>query len=226
MHLLLVTRDPALVATVSDLSAEREIETAVVQHVAQATNDLQRAKYEGVMLDSDSVSGTADVLACLLGSPSNRNAVVVTIATGHVSAEVRKYSNFLLQRPLRPVFMKKTFAVVRSLMQREFRHYFRCSVELPITLQRNSGERLNCTSINLSRTGVAVSSSRSLAPGEEVAFEFVLPGRAVISGRGEVIWDDRHGKSGLRLCCRTPQMGLELESWLDLCASGTEGLVS
>jgi len=225
LHLMLVTRDPALVASISDLSSDCEIQTNVVPHASQASSDVQRTKFEGVLLDSDSVSGTADVLVSLLGSPSNRNAVVVTIATNKVSAEFQKYSHFVLHRPLKPVAMKKTFAVMHSLMQREFRRYFRRSVELPITLQRKSGERLNCTTINLSRTGVAVTCPRPLDPGEEVGFDFVLPGRAAVSGNGEVIWDDKHGKSGLRLCCRTPQMRLELQSWLDLCASGTEGLI-
>lgn len=222
---MLVTRDPALVATVSHLSNDREIQTNVVPQAFQASGDLQRAKFEGVLLDCDSVSGTADVLISLLGSPSNRNAVVVTITTGKVPAEFKKHSQFILQRPLKPVALRKTFAVVHSLMQREFRRYFRFSVELPITLQRKPGERLNCTTINLSRTGVAVNCPRPLELGEEVSFNFVLPGRTAVSGNGEVIWDDKHGKSGLRLCCRTPQMRLELETWLDLCASGTEGLI-
>jgi len=222
---MLVTRDPALVATVSDFSSTHEIQTNVVQQVPQASGDLQHAKFEGVLLDCDSVSGTTDVLVSLLGSSSNRNAVVVTIATGKVSAEFRKYSHFILQRPLKALAMRKTFAVVHSLMQREFRRYFRFSVELPITLQRKSSERLNCTTINLSQTGVAVNCPRPLELGEEVSFSFVLPGRAAVSGNGEVIWDDKHGKSGLRLCYRTPQMRLELQTWLDLCASGTEGLI-
>ena len=221
---MLVTRDPALVATVSDSSNDRETEIEIVQHALQASGNLQHAKFEGVMLDCDSVSGASDILASLLASRSNRNAVVVTIATGAVAEEFKKYSHFMLRRPLKPAFVRKTFGVVHSLMRREFRRYFRCSVEIPITIQRKSGERLNCTTINLSRAGVAMTCPCPLATGEEVSFDFVLPGRAAVSGSGEVIWDDKHGKSGLRLCCRTPQMRLELESWLDLCASGTEGL--
>jgi hypothetical protein len=224
LHLMLVTRDPALVATVSELSRDQQIQTSVVSHALQACGDVRRTKFEGVLLDCDSVSGTAEVLVSLLESTSNRNAVVVTIATGKVSAELQKYSHFLLRRPWKPVAIRKTFGVVHSLMQREFRRYFRLSVELPITLQRKSGERLNCTTTNISRTGVAVTCPRPLKPAEEVSFEFVLPGRAAVSGTGEVIWDDKHGKSGLRLRCRTPQMRLELEAWLDLCASETEGL--
>jgi hypothetical protein len=222
---MLVSCDAALIATISHLSIDHEIQTNVASQASQASGDLQRAKFEGVLLDCDSVSGTADALVSLLGSASNRNAVVVTVFTGNVSAEFKKHSHFLLGRPLRPMFMKKTFAVVHSLMQREFRRYFRCSVELPITIQRKSGERVNCTTINLSRTGAAVNGPRPLEPGEEVTFNVVLPGRAAVSGNGEVIWDDKHGKSGLRLCCRTPQMRLELETWLDLCASGTDGLI-
>jgi len=221
---MLVSRDPDLIGTLSNLSSDCKIDADVVQHASQASGDLARAKFEGVVLDCDSVSGTADVLLSLLGSPSNRNAVVLTIATPQVPPDFRKHSHFVLQRPLKPAFMKKTFAVLHSLMQREFRRYFRYSVELPITLFRKSGERLNCTTINLSQTGVAVLCPRPLEAGEEIGFELVLPGRAAIDGSGEVIWDDKHGKSGLRLCCRTPQMRLELHTWLDLCASETEGL--
>lgn len=219
LHLMLLTRDPALVAAVSDFSGDCEIPVDTVQHAYDASACLERAKFEGVMLDCDSVSGAADVLVSLLASRSNRNAVVVTVATGTVSPEFKKHSHFILQRPLKPTFMRKTFAVVHSLMQREFRRYFRASVQLPFVLQRHSGERLHCTTTNLSRTGVALTSPRPLDPGEEVNFDCVLPGGTSLSGRGEVIWDDKHGKSGLRLCCRTPQMRQELEAWLDGIAS-------
>jgi hypothetical protein len=86
---MLVSCDAALIATISHLSIDHEIQTNVASQASQASGDLQRAKFEGVLLDCDSVSGTADVLVSLLGSASNRNAVVVTVFTGYVSAEFK-----------------------------------------------------------------------------------------------------------------------------------------
>ena len=210
---------------VTSVASEHDVCTHAVAQASQACKDLRVSKFEGVMLDCDSILGAAPVLSSVLESPSNRNSVILAIISGAVPSDFRKYSHFVVQRPLRPVLLRKTFAIVRSLMQRELRRYFRHAVELPITVIRKGGERLNCTTLNLSRSGLALCSPRPLDPGEEVSVQFVLPGRAAVSGSGEVIWDDRHGKSGLRLCCRTPQMRLELESWLDLCASRTEGLI-
>lgn len=225
LRLLLVSQDSELVSTVTDVAGEHKIRTLAVEQAATACTDLNGSKFEGVMLDCDSVLGAAPVLSSVLESPSNRKAVIIAIVTGAVPTDFRKHSHFVMQRPLRPVFLRKTFTVVCSLMQRELRRYFRYAVELPITITRKGGERLNCTTLNLSKRGLAVCGPRPLGLGEEVSLEFVLPGRAAVSGSGEVVWDDRHGKSGLRLCCRTPQMRLELETWLDLCASGTEGLI-
>jgi hypothetical protein len=45
---------------------------------------------------------------------------------------------------------------------------------------------------------------------------FVLPGgKSQTRARGVVMWDDKHGKAGLSLECVSPQMQLELDSWLD-----------
>jgi len=222
VHLLLVSQDPALVAMVTNMASEYKVRTLAVEQASNACMDLRASKFEGVMLDCDSVLGIAPVLSAVLESPSNRRSVIVAVLTDFVSSDFRKYSHFVVQRPLRPVFLRRTFAIVYSLMQRELRRYFRYAVELPIAVTRKGGERLNCTTLNVSKSGVALCSPRPLELGEEVSLHFVLPGSAAVEGSGEVVWDDRHGKSGLHLCCRTPQMRLELESWLDLCASGAE----
>ena len=32
---------------------------------------------------------------------------------------------------------------------------------------------------------------------------------------GTVVWDDKHGKTGISLTCANPQYQIDLDSWLD-----------
>ena len=103
-----------------------------------------------------------------------------------------------------------------GLMTRERRRYFRCVAEITVHVVRDSGEEAACKTINISSNGMAMSTPTSFQTGEKVPGSFVLPGGASqIRARGAVMWDDKHGKAGISLECVTPQMQLELDSWLD-----------
>jgi hypothetical protein len=44
----------------------------------------------------------------------------------------------------------------------------------------------------------------------------VLPGASSQTrARGTVVWDDKHGKTGLSLECVNPRMQTDLDAWLD-----------
>src|SRR5690348_11081821 len=108
LHVLLLSADPVLVTTFTDISQEFGIEahpSSVTQHAAE---QLAQSKYEGVLVDFDTVSGARPILAAARQSPSNKNAVVFAVASQAASAlnALDDRAQFLLRRPLDRASMK------------------------------------------------------------------------------------------------------------------------
>lgn len=81
LHLLLLTVDPLLVTTFTGASKELGIEAQSTEDSHQLSEHLNRAKYEGVVLDFDTVSDAHPALASVRESRSNKNAIVFAVAS-------------------------------------------------------------------------------------------------------------------------------------------------
>jgi len=68
--------------------------------------------------------------------------------------------------------------------------------------------------MNVSSNGMAVATPLILKPAEIVDILLQLPDGFAVCAIGIVIWDDKHGKSGLHFQCKTPEMRHKLDSWL------------
>ncbi len=198
MRALLVTPDPWLTVNFTDISREVGIEVQTSAKTDGIPEELGRAKYEAVLLDFDMVANAMSILAAMRQNPSNRNAVVFAVATGVEQGQqaLHNGANFLFKRPLEAKQVRRVLYAAYELMVRERRRYFRCAVELPVLLIHASSESdFRCTSMNISSSGMALNT----------------PSRAI----GTVVWDDKHGKSGIGFKCTTPQHQSDLDAWLD-----------
>ncbi len=150
-------------------------------------------------------------------SPSNRTAVVFAVSsdTAYRQQALAQGANFVFERPFILAEIRNVLRAAYDLMIRERRRYFRCAAELPILLvKKTSGTDIRCTTINVSSSGMALATPSSLTLGEEVEIVLLLQGGLTIRASGTVVWDDKHGKSGISFRCRTPQMQAALDSWL------------
>lgn len=105
-----------------------------------------------------------------------------------------------------------------ELMVRERRRYFRCVAEVPVLLvQTRSGADCKCTTINVSSNGVDLKVPSPLQPGGEIHLILFLQGvDTFVRAIGSVVWDDKHGKTGISFRCANPQYQIELDSRLDV----------
>jgi hypothetical protein len=78
-----------------------------------------------------------------------------------------------------------------------------------------SGKNLQCLTTNISSNGMAVKTPVPLKLAETMDIALLLPQGGTVRATGIVIWDDKHGKCGLKLQCRGPEMRKKLDSWLD-----------
>jgi hypothetical protein len=67
----------------------------------------------------------------------------------------------------------------------------------------------------VSSDGLGIKSPVPLRLGQQLEITFTLPDGFVVEATGIVIWDDKHGKSGLKFSCRQPEMRHRLDYWLD-----------
>jgi hypothetical protein len=101
-------------------------------------------------------------------------------------------------------------------MTSERRRCFRCAVEVPAHMVRASGEEVICKTINISTNGMAVSTPVAFDLGEKLQVSLALQDSGLpIRAQATVVWDDKHGKSGLSMECANALLQRKLDSWLD-----------
>jgi hypothetical protein len=134
-------------------------------------------------------------------------------------------ANFVFERPFVTQEIRRALYAAYERMLGERRRYFRCALELPVLIIRSSsGLSLECVTMNVSSSGMAVKTATQLSQGEAVYISFVPPDKFTVRATGVVIWDDKHGKSGIRLQCSGPEMQHRLASWLDSQLAAQENL--
>lgn len=219
LRALMVTSDLSLATSFKQISKEVAIEAQTSAIALGIPEELSTAKYEAVLLDFDTVPSAMLTLSAIRQSRSNEKAVVFAVATEAVQGKriLQNGANLLLERPIEARQIRRVLHAAYDLMLRERRRYFRCAVELPVVLvQVSSGVGFRCTSINMSSNGIAVSASAQFTPGEQVQIIVFLRNPEInIRAIGMVVWDDKHGKTGICFTCTSPQHQKDLDTWLD-----------
>jgi len=217
---LLVTPDPWLVQNFTSVCRELGIEAQSSTTTNRVPEELGQAKYEAVLVDFDIVPETRTILADIRGSRGNRNALVFAVATDTAQRHqaLRQGVNFIFERPFDAKEIRRLLYAAYDLMVRESRRYFRCTAELPALLtQASVGIDLKCTTTNISSNGMALRTPAPLHPGEAVHITLFLQGAGrAVRANGTVVWDDKHGKTGLSFQCGIPQDQNDLDAWLNV----------
>jgi DNA-binding response OmpR family regulator len=215
---LLVTHDHEMVGVFSDLF--REIGVAVQSYGDEsgAEMGLRVVRFEALVLDFDTLRKTLPIIKSLRDSHSSKNALVFAVASDSDARQraLEQGANFAFERPFQPARIKQVLHTAYGLMLRERRRYFRHAVKLTVRMRRNSGIELQCTTMNISRNGMAVNIPCMLDLGETLELVFTLPDvSCVVTAEGTVVWDDKHGKAGLSFQCASLEHQNHLVGWLD-----------
>jgi DNA-binding response OmpR family regulator len=219
LRALMVTSDPWLTSHFAEIAKEVGIEAHLTQGHRGIPDELSSGKYEGVLLDFDVIRDAIAVLTAVRQSRSNQSAVVFAVVTDAAQRHVilENGANLLLDRPLDDRQLRRALYAAHDQMVRERRRYFRCAVQVPVLLTpSNSQAHFKCTSINISSSGIALNTPSVFKQGEEVQIMVFLRGTELaIRAMATVVWDDRHGKTGLSFKCCSPQHQTDLDCWLD-----------
>ena len=211
---LVISRDLEVTSVFSDLLGEKQISA---QHCfpEDALEQLSSDKFAAMVVDLDQFPECIHVLKNLPGA--NKRILVIAIASDSVTREIASPlgASFIIQRPLHPLRVRNTLTSAYGRMLRDSQAYFRLAVELPVSIQRSSGGLLQCTTLNLSQSGMAVSTPATFIVGESIHLAFAIPNTDVfVTAEGKVIWDDKHGKAGINFECTSSSIHARFCEWL------------
>lgn len=218
MNILVVSADPLLASTMSDVSEEFAIETQHIGDHEEAVERLNRARYVGLVLDLDTIPNPRSFIASVHQGRGNHTLVVFAVATkiDQIEKALEGRANFVLRRPVQAHAIRKTLRSAYDLLSGKQRRDFRHPANLPVSLTPiPSGMAVNGATVNVSSHGIAVVTPEPLKIADAMRISLTLPDAYVVEANGVVIWSDEHGKAGLHFQCTSAEMRERLDAWLD-----------
>jgi CheY-like chemotaxis protein len=212
---LLVSNDAATIGQLSESMQELAISPEVCVEVPTALVLLRRRKFDAVVVDLQRGQAAA-VLEEVRRSPSNRTAVIFTVSGSDAEtvSAFKAGSNFVLRRPLSLTSIGRSLKIAYGLILRERRRYFRCPVAIPAAICRAGLPDVSGQAMNISESGMAISTSAALRPGVKVRVHFTLPGRESPFVVSAAIRWCKETCVGLRFTSVSPHLTSELQEWL------------
>jgi DNA-binding response OmpR family regulator len=212
---LIVARDLEMIRIFSYVFRERGIDARKCALESAALDQLSSEKFEAIILDFDEIAGCPNILKSLPGA--NKRVPAFAVASDSHTKQVASDlgASFVVERPLALPRIRDLLRSAYGQILREGQNYFRLAVELSVSIRRGSGALLQCTTLNLSQTGMAVNSSSTFTIGEQINIAFAIPNTDVFVGaEGKVVWDDKHGKTGISFECANASIQSRLNEWL------------
>lgn len=213
---LLVSNDAVTTKQLSESMQQLAMSVEVCVEVSAAVVLLNQRKFDAVIVDLQRGGAANAVLEKVRRSPSNRTAVIFAVSdsAAETLSAFKAGSNFVLRRPLSLTSIRRHLKVAYGLILRERRRYFRCPVKIPAVICRADMPNVHGQTVNISESGMAISTSVSLRPGVKVQVHFTLPGhesRFVVGA--EICWC-KETYLGLQFTSVSPRLTSELQEWL------------
>lgn len=206
MKCLLLTRDDQVIRVVRRVIEELEVGLEVFTGADKAAEEMERRKFDAILIDCDDVHNAITVLCSVRMTPSNKTSTVFAIVNGitSVTTAIDLGANLALEKPIDEYKARHALTSVHSLMLQERRRYFRHSVDLAVTLvfedkDKKTKKEVLATAVNLSEGGMAVKVKTSLPTRHTALLKFVMPGsQDWVEITASIAWADEMGHAGIR----------------------------
>lgn len=197
---------------------EAEINRDICTELEEATEFLNRRKYEAVIVDCDGINGGSSFLRSIRRSSSNKKASVFALISAETSVpkSFERGANFALLKPLSYEALSRSLRAAHNPMLRERRRSFRHPLEIPVELKPSQSSTVHCVSRNISEGGIGLISANGARLGQEFDIHFRIPGEEEwTEGRSEVKWVDQAGNAGVRFLQMPSADYKKLKEWLN-----------
>jgi len=213
---LLVSNDAVTIKQLSESVQQLAMSREVCVEVPAALVLLNQRKFDAVLVDLQLGGEANAVLEKVRCSPSNRTAVIFAVSDsdGETVSAFKAGSNFVLRRPLSATSIDRQLKAAYGLILRERRRYFRCPVEIPVAICRADMPEVHGQTVNISESGMAITTSVSLRPEVKVQVHFTLPDHESRFVVGAAIRWRKESCLGLQFTSVSPRLTSELQEWL------------
>jgi CheY-like chemotaxis protein len=197
---------------------EADINRDICTELDEATELLNKRKYEAVIVDCEGISGGVTFLRTIRRASSNKKASVFALIEGETAAPkaFQKGANFALTKPLSHESVARSLRAAHNPMLQERRRSFRHPAEIPVELQRNRTQVVHCMSRNISEGGMGLRSVNGASLGQEFEIRFRIPGeQQAVEGRCEIRWMDAANSAGISFVQMPAADYKRLKEWIN-----------
>ena len=194
---MLVSRDWQEVSVLECILGGLHIGVDVESEPERARIKLSRSKIDALIVDCD-LGGTTSFLRNLQAhQPDSVPLVIVSGSSGRKRLS-KTGAEFVFEKPISVEQAVHTLSAARNRIMHGRLRYHRQYLNMPVTLQCSSRERIQCELLNLSQGGIGIQLDRPLKADRKLQVSFTLPkSTRTLKLRGEVAWADPQGRAGI-----------------------------
>ena len=215
---LLVGADENADRILSSLLEELNISVHSSKDFAEAWSCTQQTQFDALFVDCHRDTEAQHLIRRVRDSATNKAALIAAMVDhqNQVKDILSSGANFILYKPISRERTANSMRAARDLIRRERRVSPRLPVHSSAKIDYAGNEGVSADVLNLSQEGIAFHAPRDLPPCCKVYFQFSLPAEpAIVRLSGEVMWQDAHGRVGLRFS-HVPQSSRRvLQQWID-----------
>lgn len=213
---LLFCPDPKTAGVLVRVLADLEISVETFNHAQDAVEKLRVERYDAIILDCDDKANADLLLNNARESPFNQNSLVAAIIDPKASAKnaFGVGASLVLYKPMSMERAKSSLRAARGLMKRERRSILRIPVQGLSSINSDHETSTQAIMVDLNEGGMAIRCAEALNAKEALSIRFTLPDSSEqITVTGEVAWQDRNGRFGIRFLDTSQASRRALKEW-------------
>lgn len=199
---LVVCAEDETVAVLSRVLQDLDIKVEVSRNPKALLASPPARRFDAVLVDCQDEASALPLLAHFRQTPGSGHTVVIALVNAQARAnDVFGWgANFLLYKPVSREGALDSLRAARGMMRQERRIEPRIPVQAQANLAFPGKENAASTLVELSESGVGLRTQDQLPPACKAYLQFSLPeSQAVVRLAGDVMWQDRSGRVGIRL---------------------------
>ena len=213
---LVVSSDDHDTRVLQQVLQELHVETEHCNSASLAETMLVKKAVDAILLDGD-LPGALDIVSKLTQRKDIEQPRIIAILSNRDCSQ-RAFeigAHFILYKPVSRDRCLISLEYALRSTGRDRRNDDRRGVYLSTTVSSPAADAVPVSLFNLSPTGTALQAKKRLPPDSKLYFEFQIPGQAAtVRLSGNVVWQDVHGRAGVRFASVPAASRKALDQWL------------
>jgi hypothetical protein len=182
---------------------------------ADAAPKFEDQRFDVIAIDLDDAL-TPDCIADVRRSSRGKTSLILGLLS-HPDQLANAFgagANFILYKPVTRDNAVATARAMMALAKRERRRQFRVPVQVPVSLSWDGSGEVEGIMLDLSEGGMDVLAAQPLEPRKTIEARFSLTNAGDLRVRGQVVWANTNGQSGLQMIDVADEQGKLINQWL------------